>query len=55
VLVRPAELREQRGEILRLRDDVRRPDDLGDLHLMHAALAQRREEIADVQDADDVV
>ena len=55
VLVRAAELGQERREILRLGDDVRRPDDVLDLHLRHTALSHRVEQIAHVEDADDVV
>src|SRR4051812_7161663 len=38
VLVRAAKLAEQGSEILRLRDDVSRPDDVFDLDLVHASV-----------------
>ena len=55
VLLLAAEVGEERGEVLRLRDDVRRPHDRleadgGDPEVVH-----RREEVAHVEDADDLV
>ena len=55
MLIRPAELGQQGREVFRLGDDVRRSHEILHLHLVHAEIAQRTEEIADVQDADDVV
>ena len=55
VLVLAAELGEQRGEVLRLGDDVRRPDDVLDDDVLDAPVVERAEEVADVEDADDVV
>ena len=55
VLVRAAELGQQRGQVLRLRDDVRRPQQLLELDAGDAAVDERREEVAHVQDADDLV
>ena len=55
VLVRAAELGQERRDVLRLRDDVRGPQDLLDLDVGHAALVHRVQEIAQVEDADDVL
>ena len=55
VLILLAELGEERAEILRLRDDVDRSQQVFDLDLADPAVVQRGEEVADVQDADDLV
>ena len=55
VLVLLAELGQQRREILRLGDDVDGTQELRDLDLGDSALVQRGEQIAHVEDADDLV
>ena len=55
VLVRAAELGQERREVLRLRNHVRRPDELLHLHRGDAVLVHRHDQIADVQHTDDVV
>ena len=55
VLVRAAELGEQRGEVLRLGHDVGRAQQLRELDLGDAAVVERRDEVADVEDPDDLV
>ena len=55
VLVRPPELGQHCGEILRLRGDVRLADDLVDVDVRDATVDERGEQVAHVQDADDVV
>jgi len=55
VLILLAELGEERAEIFRLRDDVDRSQQVFDLDLANPAVVQRGEEVADVQDADDLV
>ena len=42
VVARPPELLQQRGEILRLRDDVRRAHDLLEVHVGEAAVVDAR-------------
>ena len=55
VLVRPPELVQERRDVLRLGDDVRRPQDLLDLDLGHAPLVHRLQQVAQMEDADDVL
>ena len=55
VLLLAAEVGEERGEVLRLRDDVRGPHDRLELDRRDAEVVDRAEEVADVEDADDVV
>ena len=55
VLVRAAELGEHRREVLGLRDDVRVAHDLLDDDVRDAAVDERGEEVAHVEDPDDVV
>ena len=55
VLARPPELGQERGDVLGLRDDVRRPQDLLDRDLGDATLVHRLQQVAQVQDADDVL
>ena len=55
VLVLAPELAEERGEVLRLRDDVGRTHDLLDGDVLDPAVVEGAEEVADVEDADDVV
>jgi hypothetical protein len=50
-----AKLGEQGCEILRLGDDVSRPNDVLDLDLVHAPVTERAEQIADMEDPDHVV
>ena len=55
MVVRLPEFLQQRGEVLRLRDDVRRPDDLLEVHVGDGAVVHRGEEIPHVQHPDDLV
>ena len=55
VLVGAAELGQQRAEVLRLGDDVRGPQELLDLDLRHPALVEGLQQVAEVEDADDVL
>ena len=55
VLVRPAELGQQRREVLRLGDDVGGPQDRADVDLGEAAVVHGGEQVAHVQHAGDVV
>ena len=55
VLVRAPELGEQRGQVLRLGHDVGGPQQRGELDLGDGAVVERRDEVAHVQDADDLV
>jgi len=55
MLVRAAELGQQRCQVLRLRNHVRRTNQLLDADLRDAAVAQCEEQVADVQHADDLV
>ena len=55
VLVLLPELGQERCQVLRLGDDVDGPQKLLDLDLSDPAVVQRREEVADVQDPDDLV
>ena len=51
----PAELGQQRGKVLRLGNDVRGPQQLLELDARDPALVHRLEEVAHVEDADDLV
>ena len=53
VLLLAPEVGEERGEVLRLRDDVRGPDDRLQLDGRDAAVVNRAEEVADVEDPED--
>ena len=55
MLVRAPELRQQGGEVLRLRHDVGGPKQRGELDLGDGAVVQGRDEIANVEDPDDLV
>ena len=55
VLVRAPELGQQRGQILRLGDDVGGAQELLDLDAGDAAIHERREEVAHMQDPDDLI
>ncbi len=55
VLVLRPELREQRGEILRLRHEVGLAEEILDHDVVDAPLVERREQVADVEDSDDLV
>ena len=55
VLVRAPELAQHRGEVLRLRDEVRGPDEIRDLDVRDPAVDERREEVAHVEHAEDGV
>ena len=55
VLVRAPELGEERGQVLRLGHDVGRAQQRGELDLGDRAVVERRDEVADVEDADDLV
>jgi len=55
VLIRPAELGQECSKVLRLRDHVRRPDELLHLHRGDSLVVHRDDQVADVQHADDVV
>ena len=55
VLLLPPEIGEQRGEVLRLRDDVRGPNDRLEPHGRDTEIVHRGEEVADVEHADDLV
>src|ERR671919_1402119 len=55
VLVRAPELGQHGGEVLRLGHDVAVAHKLLDLNVLDAPVVEGREEVADVEDADDVV
>jgi hypothetical protein len=55
VLIRPAELPEHGGKILRLRNHRRGPDELFDADRRKTAVADGGEEVTYVQDPDDLV
>ena len=55
VLLLAAEVGEEGREVLRLRDDVGRPDDRLELDGRDPEIVDRAEEVADVEDPDDVV
>ena len=55
VLLLAPEVGEERGEVLRLRDDVRGPQDRLELDRRDAEVVHRAEEVAHVEDADDLV
>ena len=55
VLLLAPEVGEERGEVLRLRDDVRGPEDGLELDRRDAAVVYRAEEVANVEDPEDLV